>query len=127
MELLQDYLNRDKTLETIRLWVTHNIWQAAADQDNLVDHVAIELSQLLDGLTDEEYFRSQMRELVGRPVRAIWYLESTFPLLGMGEASVTGEIIHYLKLRHLPEAIEEGVTARARAESTDQLLAAEPA
>jgi hypothetical protein len=62
--LLQDYLIGGQNLEAIKLWLAHNIWEASIDQDSLVDHVAIELAHLTDGLTDELYFHSQVRGMI---------------------------------------------------------------
>ena len=62
--LLQDYLIGGQNLEAIKLWVAHNIWEAPADQDSLADHVALELAHLTESLNDEDYFRSQVRNMI---------------------------------------------------------------
>ena len=63
-QLLESYLAGQKTIEEIRYWVGLHIWDSSDDADETVDHLAIELSHLDDGLVDESYFRIQVKVLL---------------------------------------------------------------
>ena len=65
MHLLIAYLAGAKTLADVRHGVTLNIWDAPDDRESIVDHVAIELSHLDLGDSDEAYFRSQVEDILG--------------------------------------------------------------
>ena len=62
--LLLAYQHGEKSLDAVRQWVTGNIWEANSDEEGLVDHVAIELSHLDSGQSEEDYFRSQVQEML---------------------------------------------------------------
>ena len=63
-QLLESYSTDQTTIEEIRYWVGLHIWDSSDDADGTVDHLAIELSHLDDGLVDESYFRIQVQVLL---------------------------------------------------------------
>ena len=63
--LLQKYLSGLATLDDLNAWVALNIWESLPDTDNLIDHLAIELSHLDDGQVDEQYLVDQIRAMLG--------------------------------------------------------------
>lgn len=62
--LLMGYLHGEEALDAVKQWITGNIWEADSDEASLVDHVAIELSHLDSGQTEEDYFRSQVQDML---------------------------------------------------------------
>ena len=64
-KLLLEYLADEKSLDDVAHWVGLNVWDAPAENENVIDQLAIELSHLDDGMADEEYFRSAVHEILG--------------------------------------------------------------
>ena len=120
--LLDDYLEGQADLDDITNWMARNIWDAPNVEDSLVDEVAIELAFLDDGFTSEEYFRSQIRELLGPHVVVLFAGSlDDLPLLDVREWDEQNIAFYFMGSR--PPSTE-GV-ARTLAGSTDRLPAME--
>jgi len=65
-KLLLEYLADEKSLDDVADWVGLNIWNSsAADDETVIDQLAIELAHLDDGKVDEQYFKSAVHDILG--------------------------------------------------------------
>ena len=72
--LLNRYVQGEVSNDTVRAWVSRNIWDAQPDVDDSIDQVAIRLAHLDDGIINESKFRSHMLALL---VEVFKYVETS--------------------------------------------------
>ena len=66
-EALRLYLNGNIGIDALEERVISLAWDAEFEEQHLIDQVAIELSYLKDGLSDEGAFRARIAEIATPP------------------------------------------------------------
>ncbi len=68
-EALKLYLDGDIGIDALEERVISLAWDAVFEEQHLIDQVAIELSYLKDGLSDEAVFRARIAKIATPPTR----------------------------------------------------------
>lgn len=66
-EALNLYLNGDIDIDALEERVIALAWDAEFEEQHLIDQVAIELSYIKDGLSDESAFRARVAKIAAPP------------------------------------------------------------
>ena len=66
-EALELYLNGDIDIDALEERVISLTWDAEFEEQYLIDQVAIELSYIKDGLSDEGAFRARIAKMIAAP------------------------------------------------------------
>ncbi len=66
-EALRLYLSGDIDIEALEERVISLAWDAEFEDQHLIDQVAIELSYIKDGVSDEDAFRARIAKMIAAP------------------------------------------------------------
>ena len=68
-EALNLYLSGDIDIDALEERVISLAWDAEFDEQHLIDQVAIELSYIKDGVSDESVFRARISKIAAPPTQ----------------------------------------------------------
>ena len=64
LTLLNSYLENQVDIDAINDWIARNVWDVPVEERDLIDRVALELAYIDDDHSDEELFRSRIRDVI---------------------------------------------------------------
>ena len=64
LALLNSYLKNQVDIDAINDWIARSGWDVPVEERDLIARVALELAYIDDGHSDEELFRSRIRDVV---------------------------------------------------------------